>query len=593
MGKKKEEKLKKRIIDIDKELELIDESADIVIPEEEKRKLLTKQAENPLDIEDMNEAWDNFYQTAGKDLDIHNNIMGYEVITQESVTGKKKKIMKPVFLYCPECGKEITYAKQKTCPKCGAVLSEYQSDVEDDAAEKEEYETIHRPGAAGGKTYVLDTNVIISSYGQIFAGLDDNEVVITHTTIEELDRFKDEKSERGYATREAVRFLKKINEENGGSIRDGIPVNCGGLIRMETNGDSGAGMPHGWSMESPDNRIISTAKYLKGLNKKTFLITNDVLMSFKAASIEDGAVVQSYHNDIVINEMEAPYTGRRECEIGQIQLTQLYRDKYVAWKGDAVENEYFLLRCGTSSALGRYRDGMMNLVEDPNITYLHPKNAGQSFALNALLAPADEIPLVILKGAAGSGKTILAMAAALDGTYGPRNRTRYERVIISRSNTIPEREDMGFLPGGIEEKMDPLLAPFYHSIRKLITRGEWEDREQVEYQFEDIMRKCVQIQPLAYIRGITVDNAFLIIDEAQNLSIAQIKTIITRMGMNSKLVLLGDPEQIDSPKLSRNTNGLVYAAEKFKGCPMCAQVTFKSDHECIRSPLSAYAVEVL
>ena len=539
----------------------------------------------------MDELYENSdKERAGYMERISNPVIGHDPVYPYSLNIGRTVKKPPVLMYCPNCGLAIRNEDQSSCPQCGTLFSKHPT--EEDTQKK----CKKNPGGKGGKTFVLDTNVIIATYGRVFTGLDDNEVVVTMTTFEELDKFKDEKSERGYATREAIRQLKSLKEEFGGDMLSGIPVNNGGLLRMEPDGLDPELLPYGLSLQSPDNRIICAAKSLKRDNPNTLLITNDALMAFKAEAIPDGATVQSYHNDIVVSDTDKPYTGRNIENVRHEDISQLFRQHRIKWgRENATENEYFILKSGMSSAIAKYQDGYMIMIDEKDIktSYVTPKNAGQKFALDALLAPPDEIPLVILMGSAGSGKTYLSMAAALDQTYTDRRHRKYEEVIITRSNTIPEREDMGFLPGDIKEKMDPLLLPFYQAMKKLLMHGEQEDHQQIMYQMDELMDRYVNIMPLAYIRGINVDNAFLIVDEAQNLTIAQIRTLITRMGSNSKLVLLGDPRQIDTPKLSRNNNGLVYAAEKFKGCPLCAQVTFDPEHECVRSPLSAYAVEVL
>ena len=590
MGKKKGKKALMRMLSTDEILNSIKETDEDY---REAKDLDEEDIESEETIK-TNKAWEEFYgssllsptEPSGR---ISNPVPGYDPVYPPN-KAKKRVINKPL-MYCPTCGLEIRNEDQSVCPSCGHIFVTAETVNDPKVAIKK-----GSARSVGGKTFVVDTNVIIATYGQVLTGLDDNEVVITHTTMEELDKFKDEKSERGYATREAIRFLKRLKEENGGNIHDGIPVNDGGIIRMETNGLDASFLPYGWSLDNPDNRIICAAKSLKLENINTFLITNDSIMAFKAEGVSGGASVQSYHNDIVINDTEKPYTGRQEAKIRYNDIESLFRKGSIPWKReDAVENEYYILRSGSSSALARYTSGNMVRLHDRDteITYVKPKNAGQTFALDALLTPPDEIPLVILMGAAGCGKTLLAMAAGLDKTYADRKSRVYERIIISRSNTIPEKEDMGFLPGDLKDKMDPLLAPFYSSMRKLLRHGEFEDARQIDMQMDELLDRYVQIQPLAYIRGITVDDSFLIVDEAQNLTIAQVKTLITRMGTNGKLVLCGDPAQIDTPKLSKNNNGLVYAASKFKGSPLCAQITFDPDHECIRSPLSAYAVEVL
>ena len=448
------------------------------------------------------------------------------------------------------------------------------------------------------KYYVLDTNILIQTNGQAIYGFDDNVVIITATTLEELDKLKTAPGETGYSARQSIKIIKELR--NQGNYLEGIPINKNGIFKIVTN-HLDAKLPRGWSLEHPDNRIICTAKTLTEENKDipVALITNDAIMMIKALSAEVDS--QDYQNE-QINFSENDYTGRITLVVDDMDIDRLYAEKSIAGdvicEDDLQENIFVVLKSAYSnkSALGWYKQGRIYLIqheEDYKIYGVQAKNAAQRFALEALMAPVDEIPLVILKGPAGCGKTFLAMAAGLEQTYSPKKEAIYDKVVISRSNCLSD-EEMGFLPGDIRDKMTPLLSPFFDNLQVLIRHGYDEDREQVQMQIDELIdEEIVEICPLAYIRGRSIPHAFIIIDEAQNLTITQAKTIITRAGIGTKVIFLGDPDQIDNNKVSRRSNGLVYMAEKFKGNPLCAQIEFNKEKECVRSALAQEAITVL
>ena len=247
------------------------------------------------------------------------------------------------------------------------------------------------------------------------------------------------------------------------------------------------------------------------------------------------------------------------------------------------------------------------LFKEPQPVYgVKPLNVAQKLALEALKAPVEEVPFVILKGPAGCGKTLLALAVGLSNSYDEKKSRIYDSVVITRSNTQAD-EELGFLPGDLEDKMDPLLGPFWDNLKYIFGNNSnenekekgkkgkavEEDRQLVLEQIDYILEtKVLEILALSYIRGRSFRNTFLIVDESQNLTRTQAKTIVTRMGKGSKLILLGDPEQIDTAKLTKTNNGLVYLSEAFKNSPLCAEVTFTRD-ECERSPLAEEALRVL
>lgn len=459
------------------------------------------------------------------------------------------------------------------------------------------------------KIYILDTNILIQTAGQAIHGFADNHVVITHTTLEELDGLKNAPGETGYNARECIRIIGKLNEQEGNYL-DGINLDNNGTFRIETN-HLEAELPVGWKIEKPDNRIICTAKSLaKESDIPVVLITNDVAMRIKAISA--GVETQGYRNEQV--DIANTYTGKKELMVPPIVINELYEKREMTYERfsflcnntfELEQNEFLLLTDDFNikhTALAWYKKNEIKLINHKNglkVCGISPKNISQQFALEALLAPAEDVPLVILKGPAGCGKTILAMAAGLSKTYdrqyhkkGKNNSSEFDKVIISRSNTLSD-EDMGFLPGTLEEKMTPLLSPFFDNLEVLLRKGTDEEPEQIKMQMEDILETgIVEITSLAYVRGRSIPRSYMIIDEAQNITVSQAKTIITRAGMGTKVILCGDPEQIDNPKLDKRNNGLVFTSERMKGSSLCAQISFEHD-ECVRSPLSYEAAEKL
>ncbi len=425
------------------------------------------------------------------------------------------------------------------------------------------------------KLYILDTNILLHQPRALF-GFDDNIVAITSVTLQELDQKKTAGGELGYMAREAIREISGLT----GSYDAGIPLENGGTFKIIKVAEENylKGYP-----DTPDNRIINTVFEQRGISSMpVILVTNDVSMMINAKFL--GLDVQSYHNEHI--DTDQMYTGRNDdIQEGDIGQPNEYGVYYYPSGGTAIK---------------RFVNGewVQLLDEEYACDYCTPRNIGQRFALHALLQSPEEVPLVILKGPAGCAKTFLSLAAGLQGYFGDR----YDRLIITRSNTLSDA-DLGFLPGDLEDKMGPLVAPFFDNLNILLKlKNESEnknkkylhdDAEEVKVQIEDMVETgIIEIGSLAYMRGRSLTNSFVIVDEAQNCSIAQILEIVTRAGEGSKIVLLGDPDQIDNPKLDRRNNGLVFASERMKGSELCAQVTFK-DTETVRSKLSSEAAKRL
>lgn len=309
--------------------------------------------------------------------------------------------------------------------------------------------------------------------------------------------------------------------------------------------------------------------------------------------------VESYRNDHVSSaEM---YTGKRELHVSKEAIDYIYKNKMLPpeaiFRGDIpepVENEFFILQSDQSSALAVYRNHELKLIDTKTLHPCHvqPKNASQTFALWALMQPVEEIPFVILKGPAGTAKTFLSLAAGLDQTYDSKTHRSYDSVLISRNNVMADA-DFGYLPGELEDKMNPLLAPFFDNLESLLRGNSDEDRECISRQIEDMIDSgVIEICALAYMRGRSITNKFLIVDETQNATRSQIRDIITRAGAGCKIVICGDPEQIDAHNLDKLNNGLVFASEKMKGSPVCAQISF-TEEESVRSELAKEAIKRL
>lgn len=453
------------------------------------------------------------------------------------------------------------------------------------------------------KAYILDTNILLDSPRAIF-GFDDNTVIITGTTLQELDSKKTAPGELGFNARETCRIIEKLRLK--GDLTAGVPMDNVGVFKVILNAGQWH-MPSGYSEDKPDNQIINTVLDIKKnqghMFNQVILVTNDTSMrinaSVCAAACGFSDFVESYRNDHVSSaEM---YTGKRELHVSKEAIDYIYKNKMLPpeaiFRGDIpepVENEFFILQSDQSSALAVYRNHELKLIDTKTLHPCHvqPKNASQTFALWALMQPVEEIPFVILKGPAGTAKTFLSLAAGLDQAYDSRAHRSYDSVLISRNNVMADA-DFGYLPGELEDKMNPLLAPFFDNLESLLRGNSDEDRECISRQIEDMIDSgVIEICALAYMRGRSITNKFLIVDETQNATRSQIRDIITRAGAGCKIVICGDPEQIDAHNLDKLNNGLVFASEKMKGSPVCAQISF-TEEESVRSELAKEAIKRL
>lgn len=445
------------------------------------------------------------------------------------------------------------------------------------------------------KYYVLDTNILLQNPNAIF-GFEDNVVVITGTTLQELDSKKNMEGELGFNARLAARLLENIRSR--GDILKGVKLEeTGGKLMIEPDEVSQDNLPEGFDIKKPDNRIISSCV---GISKKTkravILVTNDIMMRITAAACK--VEVQEYKNDQI---KETDYMGYREINTTKDIIDEVYRNQSVSSEvleidenNPLIPNEYITLTDGITSALCVYRNNQINVLKDITAFGIRPQNRLQRFALDALLAPAEEIPLVILRGPAGTAKTFLSVAAALDKTYREdyekqNSSTLYDKIYIGRAN-VSSDDAFGFLPGELEDKTRPLLGCFYSNLEDLLRKGNREEDSQIQLQIEDMMETgLLRVFPLAYIRGMSIKNSFIICDETQNIGRSLIRDIVTRCGQGTKLVVLGDINQIDVAYLDKTNSGLTYLAHSMKGSSKCAQITF-TERESVRSALATEAL---
>jgi PhoH-like ATPase len=436
------------------------------------------------------------------------------------------------------------------------------------------------------KRFVLDTNVLLHDPYAVdhFA---DNEVIVPIYAIEEIDQFKRELSERGRNARLVTRYLDHLREA-GGRLSDGVDTTHGGRLRVALTSRS---LPHNRRPEANkmDDLILAVAldEQQQAPDMPVIFVTKDVNLRIRADAM--GLQAVNYTEEKV--EIEELYAGFVEITVSAEDVDGFYASGKLAAPRDLMPNEYVVIRDqgnANHSALARVDATMENLVPirrlRDGVWGIRPRNKEQHFGLDLLLN--DDVKLVTLVGKAGTGKTLLALAAGLQKVA---DENVYRKLLVSRP-VFPLGKDIGFLPGDIEEKLNPWMKPIFDNIELLLEINP-SGKKKVERGYEELLHlNILEIEPLTYIRGRSIPHQFMIIDEAQNLTPHEMKTILTRAGDNTKIVLTGDPYQIDNPYVDSSSNGLSYVVEKFKAEAISAHVTLSKGE---RSALAELAANLL
>lgn len=437
------------------------------------------------------------------------------------------------------------------------------------------------------KAFVLDTNVLLNDPNSIHK-FEENLVVIPITVIEELDNHKKGTSDIARNAREVIRVLDKYRKTQ--SLVEGVTLRTGGFLRVEIRTSE---LPESVCLnpDQPDARILATTLFVKSTATcPVTLVTRDVNLRIRADIL--GIASQDYKAGIV--KIENLYQGTANLTMPSDTVDALYSKD--GWDylpddvndSDVVPNQYLVVKDLSNpkhTSLGRVstcgdKVQKLSLTHRGDVWGIKPRNKEQHFALDALLDP--EIQVVTLVGHAGTGKTLLAAAAGLELVTESK---LYDKLLVARP-VIPLGKDIGYLPGTLEEKMNPWMQPIFDNVEFLMGISGQANRS---YQ-ELIHLGILQVEPLTYIRGRSIPRQFILLDEAQNLSPLEVKTIITRAGEGTKIVLTGDPYQIDNPHVDAQSNGLTYVVEKFKGQKLAATVSLIKGE---RSPLAELAARLL
>lgn len=447
------------------------------------------------------------------------------------------------------------------------------------------------------KNYFLDTNVLLHDSESLFQ-FHDNNVIVPICVIEELDTFKKSPDERGRNARNVSRALDKLREQ--GKLSEGVQLPTGGMLRIELNHCTHAKLAD-MMQDKPDNRLLASALNMseREPERPTIVVTKDVNLRIKADAC--GIVAEDYESDHT--PVEELYSGLCELEARDELVDELFARGSLALsslEGSGRPpvlhpNQYVILKAAdNSSALARFDGGQRSLVllrnSNRSVWGVTPRNKEQKFAIDLLLN--DGIRLVTLVGVAGTGKTLLAIAAGLEKAL---EEGRYKRVLITRP-VIPVGRDIGYLPGDLKEKLDPWMQPIYDNVT-FLTAGHTSSKIEGSksfgtYETHQYLQDMglLSIESLTHIRGRSIPSAFIIIDEAQNLTPHEAKTVLTRAGEGTRIVLTGDPNQIDHPYLDASSNGLSYIVDRFKGEGMAGHVTLRKGE---RSDLAEMAARLL
>jgi len=438
------------------------------------------------------------------------------------------------------------------------------------------------------KIFVLDTSVII--YDHMAAkSFKEHDVVIPITVLEELDNFKKGNDTKNFAAREFTRYIDKISV--GNTLQDWININGKGhgMIKIEMHQDSKIDAEKVFGERKADHRILNTALYVseKYPNRKVIMVTKDINLRIKAKSLN--LTAEDYETGKIKDVNEQLYTGKSEIQKVPTELiNEIYEKGFcdpvaLLKKQKPTSNHFYVLKNGTKSVLASYSPAkdLLERVKKVSAFGINPRNAEQAFALDAIMNP--DIKLVSIQGVAGTGKTLLSLAGALE------QRRTFHQIYLARPIVPLSNKDIGYLPGDIKSKLNPYMEPLWDNLKYIKNQFNEKDKEYKQIT-EMVEHEKLIVCPLAYIRGRSLSDVFFIVDEAQNLTPHEVKTIISRAGQNTKIIFTGDIHQIDTPYLDAQSNGLSYLIDKLKNQSLYAHITLEKGE---RSELANLANEFL
>lgn len=438
------------------------------------------------------------------------------------------------------------------------------------------------------KIFVLDTSVILFAHNSIM-NFAEHDVVIPITVLEELDQFKKGSDTKNFEAREFIRLLDKLSVDH--MIHNWTPLNGKGKgnFKVLMNPKNSMNANEIFGEEKNDHKILNAALSLKQSEdgRKVILVSKDINLRLKAKSLEIYA--EDYETGKIKNITELENTGKRVVEdidaelINELYEKQVIDAKRILGKRKKEPNTFYIIKSPGKSVLAylNAEEDVLVKIEKKLAYNIKPKNAEQTFALHAILNPA--IKLVSIQGVAGTGKTLLALAGALE------QRREFKQIFLARPIVPLSNKDIGYLPGDIKSKLNPYMEPLWDNLKFIQNQYKESDKEYQKIN-ELITQEKLVIQPLAYIRGRSLSNIFFIVDEAQNLTPHEIKTIISRAGENTKIIFTGDVFQIDTPYLDSQSNGLSYLIDRAKNHPLYAHIKLEKGE---RSELANLANDLL
>ncbi len=440
------------------------------------------------------------------------------------------------------------------------------------------------------KYFVLDTNVLLHNSESV-SSFEDNYVVLPMKVIEELDKFKSRNDELGRNARQTIRSLDCLRAK--GSLRDGVEIENGGKLKIMSAKD--LAVDTGLDMGVADNQILAVAYYLHKNSKlengdQVIFVTKDINARIKADAL--GVAAQDFEKEKI--NFDELFTGQRELVVAKAVIDEFYSTEVMQLKGySLLPNEFVLLKdeenekhTGIGKVNGDGKLAHLN-AQYESAWNIHSRSKEQRMAFELLMDP--EVQLVTLVGKAGTGKTLLALAAGLEMT---QRYNRYEKLLVSRP-VIPLGKDIGYLPGTKDEKLSLWMQPIFDNLTYLMggSKSQNGDESTVRQKVERLLKENeVELEALSYIRGRSIPHQYVIVDDAQNLTPHEIKTIVSRAGEGTKMVLTGDPYQIDNPYLDSSSNGLTYTVERLKGLAVHGHITLTRSE---RSRLAGIAAEYL